>query len=203
MLRWLLLISVPLLLASAVPKGFVELDLRRRTAVLISRVCAHEDSRPLRALSGGGTAGEPTEDCLGILQTALTFQSEFRYPTTYAAIRVLAPHVTGAREGSPRHVAYGALPAFGLARPESWDEGEYGTWQLHGPYWGRLRDRMVEIAQRGFEPPCPGKPIHWGNADDLQTHARKRGLCVLACGELNYFVARPGEGCTEPIAGAP
>jgi hypothetical protein len=203
MLRWLLLISVPLLLAFTHALSFVELDLRKQTVTLITRVCAHEDSRPLRRVAGGGTAGEPTEDCLGILQTTLTFQDEFRYPSPYAAIRALAPHVTGAREGSARHRAYGALPAFGLARPAAWNEARHGSWELHGPYWGKFRERMEQIAATGFEPPCPGKPIHWGNADDLQTHARKRGLCVLACGERNHFVARPGEGCTEPIPRRP
>jgi len=157
--------------------------------VLLARVCANEDSRPLRPASDGGTDGKPSPDCLAIKQT-VTAWARWRNTTAERAIRALAPHVTRTRPArSARHIAYGSLPARGSARPGAWSEATFGAWSVHGPRWVLLRDAVATLP--GDVRQCDGDPIAWGNRED-EAIAIARGLVKLDCGDVvNSFWALP------------
>lgn len=168
----------------------VRLRLNRLGAVMLARVCANEDSRPLRRHGdGGGTDGQPTSDCAAIAQTVRGY-ARSRGVGHLRALRELAPHVTGLRPPTTRrHALYGALPASGRARPDGWTTARDGDWQVHGRLWETMRERVVWDAAHGFPAECPADPIAWGGDMD-DGIARSRRLARLPCGEVNHFWSR-------------
>jgi hypothetical protein len=167
--------------------------------VLLARVCANEDSRPLRPVKDGGTDGAPTADCLGIVQTARSF-ARWKGISVEAAIRRLSPHVTGTRAPKDlRHAAYGALPAQGADRPAPWDETRFGPWLVHGPRWVTLRGTVQQLLAKSSAAltPCNGDPVTWGCKTD-EPIALARGLVRLDCGETrNSFWGLPPHRAIE------
>jgi hypothetical protein len=176
----------------------VRLKLGPEGRLLAARVAANEDSRPLRPSSGGGTSGLPTEDHLGIFQVIAGLSERFRLDHD-EALRRLAPRIAGRRETTRRRIlVFAALPALGgLEPPPGWDRALDGDWRVHGPLWHRFRDEIDRVVREGFEPPCPGALLAWGDEGDDPT-AIRRGLCRVDCGSGdNRFWSHPDEGtCT-------
>lgn len=162
-------------------------------SVLIARVAANEDSRPLRPLSDGGTDGAPSADTLAILQTARAW-ARWQGRSVERAIRALAPYVTGTRPAkSARHAAYAALPARGAARPEAWVEGAFGSWAVYGTRWTKLRAAVAELVRHPITQ-CAGDPIAWGGPMDDHIAIARR-LVRLDCGAevVNSYWGLPTE----------
>ena len=160
--------------------------------VLLARVCANEDSRPLRAFRDRGTAGIPTDDCRAIQQTAFAF-GRWQKTTPERALRRLAPHVTGTVPAKKlRHAAYGSLPAEGDARPLPWDEALFGRWDYHKPFWSLFLGYVLrDIAPRD-QKQCDCDPISWGDPHGDIALAVARGLKRCSCGNtVNLFWTRP------------
>lgn len=159
-------------------------------AVALGRVCANEDSRPLRPVRDGGTAGELTEDCQAIYQVARNL-ARIRGLSELTAVRALAPHVSGIKPTTnPRHRLYGSLPARGTERPPTWVDAKHGPWSVYAPHWAAFRSAVERMTQLDADGPCEGAPIAWGCEADAHI-ARARGLVRVACGDRNQFWARP------------
>lgn len=199
--------AVPCALPARAGPRVIRVTAPRAALVDLARVGANEDSRCLRPVAGGGTAGGITSDHLGIAQVAANVQRASRAHSFWSAIRVLAPNVTRQKAPANERVArYGALPARGHERPAGWDDALHGPWALYGPNWSRFRDAMVERLRDGFEAPCACQPIAWGctpiykpGCDDDRI-ARSRGLVPCMCGERNRFWARPSSTIPAHVA---
>lgn len=178
--------------AGSFPQAGPNHSARAPFALQLARTIANEDSRPLRPITDGGTAGELTQDARAIYQTVLAWAS-WQHTTPLRALRALAPHVTAAKPAlNPRHALYGSLPASGAARPALWVDAKHGPWTVYGDNWARFRDNVARLVSGGAERVCDGSPIAWGNREDEKI-ARARGLVKLACGERNSFWALPTE----------
>lgn len=151
--------------------------------VKAARIAANEDARPLRRRGpdSDGTSGEPTTDTLAILQVVHDFAAWKRI-THAAALRRLAPHVSGARPAKKRrHAVYATLPAMSMAAPALWQDAIDGDWRVHGPLWARFRDAVRRLVREGFTAPFPyHQLVAWGCDDapecDDTPIARRRGL---------------------------
>jgi hypothetical protein len=174
------------------------LRLSAEGVVKLARAAANEDSRVLRPASDGGTEGVPTADVLAIMQTVSAW-ARWQHTSQERAIERLAPHVAG---GKPallrRHVVFASLPAFGALQPAAWLPRD-GAWSVYGKYWSTFRDAVRELVATGFEPPCDGDPIAYGNEEDAHI-AEARGLERLACGDTSGFWARPRRTVPARIA---
>lgn len=182
-----------LLCASAIggaQPALVRLKLSPEMRVAVARVVANENSRPLRSIDDGGTAGVPTEDSYAIMQT-IDAWARWQRTTHAKAIRALSPRITGRKPpASARQAANAELPAIGKAQPRFWLPLEMGVWSVYADNWTKLRAAIAKAAVDGFVPPCPGDPIAWGG--DMDDHiAESRKLVRLACGDRNHFWALP------------
>jgi len=176
-----------------------------------SRLSINEFSKPLR------NGGVPTPDNLAILQTVLAFQEwqngDRRKPMTVQdVVGIMAPRMAGLkpqRETKTQQRWTRNLPMTGLAQPEGWEPRD-GTWSQFADNWASYRDNVALVFANGFEPPCKGKPIAWGNSGDDHI-AISRKLCKLDCvGTVNWFWGFPKanadvpcEMITEPRVPAP
>ena len=168
-------------------------------AVALARVCANEDSRPLRPVRDGGTAGEMTEDCQAIYQVARNV-AQLKGCSVLAAVRSLAPHVSGIKPSTnPRHKLYGSLPARGIERPPTWVDSKHGPWVVYAPHWAAFRAAVERMTQLDADGPCEGAPIAWGCEADAHI-ARSRGLVRVACGHRNQFWVRPPKTIAADVA---
>lgn len=166
------------------------------------------------ALRNGGIV---TPDNLAILQTALAFQewknrNRSKPLSVQDVVGILAPRMAGLkpqRETRTQQRWTRNLPMIGLAQPEGWEPRD-GTWSQFAENWSKYRENVAQVFAEGFEPPCQGKPICWGNAGDDHI-AISRGLCKLTCvGTVNWFWGFPKdntdvpcEQITEPRVPAP
>jgi len=164
-----------------------------------ARLSVNEHSGALR------NGGVPTPDNLGVLQTALAFQEwrsrgRKRPMTVQDALGALAPCMAGLKPCKPttRQRRWTRnLPMTGLAQPEGWEPRD-GTWSQYAENWSKYRDAVTVIFAEGFEPPCQGVPIAWGNAGDDHI-AISRGLCKLDCGDTrNWFWGFPKDNLDVP-----
>ena len=164
-----------------------------------ARLSVNEHSGALR------NGGVPVSDNLGVLQTALAFQEwrsrgRKRPMTVQDALGALAPCMAGLKPCKPttRQRRWTRnLPMTGLAQPEGWLPSD-GTWSQYAENWSKYRDAVTVIFAEGFEPPCKGKPIAWGNAGDDHI-AISRGLCKLDCGDTrNWFWGFPKDNTNVP-----
>lgn len=195
--RTSVLVAVALIvlgLAGVVARSALAQESSPSLALLLARVAVNEDSRPLRAVRDGGTAGELTADTKAIWQVALDW-SRWKRTTPLHAIRALAPHVTGTRAPKlARHALYGSLTAFGHARPVLWLDAEHGPWAAYGRNWARFRDNVARLVSGGAARPCPAAMVvAWGNDADTEI-ALARGLVEVDCGDTrNRFWSLPAE----------
>ena len=164
-----------------------------------ARLSINEHSGALR------NGGVPTPDNLGVLQTALAFQEwrsrgRKRPMTVQDVMGALAPRMAGLkpqRETKTQQRWTRNLPMTGLDEPEGWEPRD-GTWSQYAENWSKYRDSVDLVFREGFEPPCKGKPIAWGCADDDHI-AISRGLCKLDCGNTrNWFWGRPEDNLDVP-----
>lgn len=189
---------------SAVQRGNLRLE-----ACWVARVGINENSLPIRMLDVGppgrlGTGGVPTDDVWGILQVAVntTYRSDKGY--FLEGLKRHASHVTRVRKVTRHRQEWtGELPCRGAEMPPSWRDQHAvkphrrvdGDWRIAAMLWPKYRKAVIGHIMRGEAPEaCPGKPRKWGNRKDI-CHSRNYGWCILPCGDLNYFLARPGQGC--------
>lgn len=189
-------------------------DRNRRNAILIARVAVNENTRPLRPIEDGGSAGEPTSDAKALIQEMVSF-AEWKGVSLRKAATWQSKYVTGvkeAKEGS-QHAWTSTLPARGKKVPKGWiecsgkdDRGEPspegcdGRWEIYADNWVAFRTWMIDQVTGGeILAECEGNPITWGG--DMDDHiAIRRGLCVIeGCGDRNTWWAFPGQGCDEPM----
>lgn len=177
-------------LPPTMPARVLRLRLTSAERVAAARLIANENSAGLRPSSDGGTGGELYADALGVLQVVHDFAA-WTGKTHGQALRALGPHVAGNKRATRRrHALYRTLPARGTARPALWRDDVDGPWEVYGENWARLRDAVDEAARDGFEPPCPGAVVAWGNESD-DSIAESRGLARVQCaGAVNRFWAR-------------
>ncbi len=192
---------------------------RYRYGCQLARTGASENTRPLRELGAGaeghkGTAGHPTEDVWMIHQIAVnTMPSKGKedHLTPLYGLAKHAGHVNGLK--LPKRHRQELMKAFSCTGskpvpppPEAWIDARDvedpeknrndGDWRVHGPHWVKYRDRVIKAYLRGrISYPCPGIPRRWGNWEDVCADRNMAGWCILACGDLNYALARVGEGC--------
>lgn len=168
----------------------IKLQLSAEGVVKLARAAANEDSRVLRPVDDGGTAGSPTEDTLAIAQTVDAW-ARWRHTSHLLALERLAPHVAGRRPAQlRRHLVFASLPAYGSVQPAAWLPRD-GAWAVYGKYWVAFRDAVRMLARDGFVAPCKdGQPIAYGNDVDSSI-ALRRGLRRLACGDTSNFWALP------------
>lgn len=185
-------------------------------AVLLARIIASEDTCTIRPLEARcGTAGEFTADAHGIAEVIENNRGQVLYPPRKLAkllgvkqrwakswdevMGSLAPHVTRTVELTrPRQEWTSTLPETGCQQPVGWVPARDGDWRLYAEHWCTLRDATIYAWMNQTFEGVPGKPIAWGNEEDLINGIKNRGLCrVPGVGSRNGFLARPGDGC-EP-----
>lgn len=195
----------------------------RPQGVLLNRMFVSEDGRALRLKTGGGTCGDLTDDHRLIARVVMNnaeSRSDFRGWAD--VMRFLSPHVTASKELTrPRQRWTSTLPGIGDDMPSGWidqrsvEDGEDydGDWRVHGPCWSELRKNGIAMWVEGppfGDFPKDVKPSRWGNDDDVinffskkrngelteDAFIRRERFCVVPYGDLNFFIARNGRGCT-------
>jgi len=164
-----------------------------------ARLSINEHSGALR------NGGKITPDNLGVLQTVLAFQewknrSRSKPLSVQDVVGILAPRMAGLkpqRETKTQQRWTRNLPMTGLAQPDGWEPRD-GTWSQFAENWSKYRENVAQVFAEGFEPPCKGKPICWGNAGDDHI-AISRRLCKLDCvGTANWFWGFPQDNTDVP-----
>lgn len=191
----------------------------RAQGVLLGRMFSSEDTRALRRRSGGGTCGDVTADHLLIARVVMNnAESRSTFRGWSDVMRFLSPHVTASKELTrPRQRWTSTLPGYGDAMPSGWvdsrdvvdGEDNDGDWRVHGPCWVELRKKAIELWLTGppfGDFPKDVKPKRWGNENDVITFFGKKNkkgrfynrerFCVVPYGDLNFFIAEDGRGCT-------
>jgi len=164
----------------------------------------------------GLVTGEMNDDHWSMLQTLINVRAmrsrvDKREWSVMETMEFLAPRISGLKPASRRQTWVGGLPAVGNGPPLTWvdtrsgAEETDGDWRLYRDGWASFRAvasaALLEAVMSG-EPgkePCPGEPIAYGcygekDCDD-DPQALKRGLCLLDCGKILHFWAKPGRGC--------
>lgn len=175
---------------------------------LLAKVSINENTRPLRNrdASPPGTAGEVTDDTHGIAAVVVNNQYRLygrraklgrRVANWAEVLGELAPHVTGVVPPKKRadgkwkqHHWTRNLPEEGCAKPEGFPEK--GDWRLYADNWCKFRDKVKRMWVNRLFRTVPGRPITWGNDEDLE-RSLKLGRCKIeGLGDRNHFIALPG-----------
>lgn len=167
----------------------------RRTlaqGVMLARICVSEDSRGIRPLEHGGSAGELTADHVRILHTVLNNAGSRSFSGWGEVMAFLSPHVTGSRTLSkPRQQWTSTLPAAGDEAPAGWVPGRDGNWEIYREHWPDFRLAVQKAWVNLSIPAIEGRPIAWGNERDVARGMRVRGLVRVACDDcVNGFLER-------------
>jgi hypothetical protein len=140
----------------------------------------------------GGTAGELTEDHLGILQVALHVGRKANIPVLSAFER-LSPRVSGLRPPMlKQHAWTRGLPTVGASAAAGWVEcypgavACHGRWKSYAGNWQRFRENVKRVFQAGYTPPCAVEPDAWGGPMD-DARAISFGWTRLDCGDRLRF----------------
>lgn len=160
--------------------------------VAAARLVVNEDSRPLRPVIDGGTAGELTVDAYGILQVVFDW-ADRHGRTHHGALHALSRFVVGGKPPTRRrHAVSRSLPAFGDARPLLWRDELDGPWEAYSDNWVAARLAVRTACTRGFRAPFKEKLEAWGGSFDDRI-ALSRGLVRATCapGTANTFWTRP------------
>lgn len=208
-------VSLSARVASSYPRGRRWPSLADYEDVWFARLGIGEDG-------SGLTTGTLSEDHYGLLQTLRNLRAarsriDRREWTLLETMQLAAPRITGLKPASPRQTWVGGLPETGDGPPETWVDCRTGQkpcdgdWRLYGSGWVKFRDAAHEaLVMTNLVPePCPGEPIAYGcygqppQCDD-DPQALKRGLCLLDCGVVLHFWAKPGRGCelNDPLTTA-
>lgn len=198
------------------PSGGRYIDMGKRTwkrtraqGVQLARMASNEDSRALRG-KPNGTEGRITIDhrlIALVIWNRRNAKSTFR--GWYDVMKWLSPHIGRAKQAKRhRHKVNAYLPSEGSNPPPDWIDCRSvkkkkrcdGDWRVHGPFWVEFRERIVDfwlntdfswLSRR-----LGVVPIQWGDSQDIVRYLKRRpDHCVLAIGDHNFFVARPGNGC--------
>jgi hypothetical protein len=191
---------------SAVQRGAL-----RKEACWLARVGISENSLPIRMFDVGppgrkGTGGQPTDDHWAILEVAMATQYRRDKGYLVDGLGRHAKRVLGHRKKTNHRQEWTSqLPCSGSAMPAAWRDlyasprHRYpdGDWRIAAWLWPIYRKIIVDAVMAGTAPRIftpEGNPRRWGNKNDI-CMKHNHGWCILPGGDLNYFLAQPGQGC--------